>query len=167
MKILNTDILTCRTQSSHKAAPFLSQFKRTGRLNGIVDFVASGSRFKVRFYVLSSLSSRSLTHSLSQMIRFGSPNKISNWLSYSPTFELLEPLATLTRRVNLMEPRLLYGRIVNCYRGKWNWVSRVMINLVDSSVVYVFSLTTPFSELSADEMNENRCRSMDKMLPTH
>ncbi|GAA5925886.1 uncharacterized protein JCM15063_005152 [Sporobolomyces koalae] len=35
------------SESSHKAAPFLSQFKRSGRLSGIVDFVASGSRFKI------------------------------------------------------------------------------------------------------------------------
>ncbi|GAA5961162.1 hypothetical protein JCM3765_001249 [Sporobolomyces pararoseus] len=35
------------SESSHKAAPFLSQFKRSGRLTGIVDFVASGSRFKI------------------------------------------------------------------------------------------------------------------------
>jgi staphylococcal nuclease domain-containing protein 1 len=35
------------SESSHKAVPFLSQFKRSGRMTGIVDFVASGSRFKI------------------------------------------------------------------------------------------------------------------------
>ncbi|GAA6022947.1 hypothetical protein JCM11491_005479 [Sporobolomyces phaffii] len=35
------------SESAHKAAPFLSQFKRAGRLTGVVDFVASGSRFKI------------------------------------------------------------------------------------------------------------------------
>ncbi|GAA5853221.1 hypothetical protein JCM3766R1_000199 [Sporobolomyces carnicolor] len=35
------------SESAQKAAPFLSQFKRSGRLTGIVDFVASGSRFKI------------------------------------------------------------------------------------------------------------------------
>lgn len=34
-------------QSSTKAAPFLSSLKRAGRVPGIVDFVASGSRFKI------------------------------------------------------------------------------------------------------------------------
>ncbi|GAA6062972.1 hypothetical protein JCM10212_005731 [Sporobolomyces blumeae] len=35
------------SESSQKAAPFLSQFKRSGRFTGVVDFVASGSRFKI------------------------------------------------------------------------------------------------------------------------
>ncbi|GAA5892084.1 hypothetical protein JCM5296_004053 [Sporobolomyces johnsonii] len=35
------------SESSHKAAPFLSQFKRSGKMAGVVDFVASGSRFKI------------------------------------------------------------------------------------------------------------------------
>ncbi|GAA5915362.1 uncharacterized protein JCM6883_006810 [Sporobolomyces salmoneus] len=35
------------SESAQKAAPFLSQFKRSGKLTGIVDFVASGSRFKI------------------------------------------------------------------------------------------------------------------------
>lgn len=36
------------SESAHKAAPFLSSFKRQGRIAGVVDYVASGSRFKVR-----------------------------------------------------------------------------------------------------------------------
>lgn len=36
------------SESAHKAAPFLSQFKRQGRIQGVVDYAASGSRFKVR-----------------------------------------------------------------------------------------------------------------------
>lgn len=35
------------SESAHKAAPFLSQFKRQGRIQGVVDYTASGSRFKV------------------------------------------------------------------------------------------------------------------------
>lgn len=35
------------SESAQKAAPFLSSFKRAGRTAGVVDFVASGSRFKV------------------------------------------------------------------------------------------------------------------------
>ncbi|KAL8292267.1 hypothetical protein RQP46_001733 [Phenoliferia psychrophenolica] len=35
------------SESAQKAAPFLSSFKRAGRTPGVVDFVASGSRFKI------------------------------------------------------------------------------------------------------------------------
>ncbi|BGP08133.1 hypothetical protein JCM10049v2_003979 [Rhodotorula toruloides] len=35
------------SESAHKAAPFLSQFKRMGRFPAVVDYVASGSRFKI------------------------------------------------------------------------------------------------------------------------
>ncbi|GAA5996660.1 uncharacterized protein JCM10292_003121 [Rhodotorula paludigena] len=35
------------SESAHKAAPFLSQFKRQGRIPAVVDYVASGSRFKI------------------------------------------------------------------------------------------------------------------------
>ena len=35
------------SESAQKAAPFLSSFKRSGRTAGVVDFVASGSRFKI------------------------------------------------------------------------------------------------------------------------
>lgn len=35
------------SESAQKAAPFLSSFKRAGRTAAVVDFVASGSRFKV------------------------------------------------------------------------------------------------------------------------
>jgi staphylococcal nuclease domain-containing protein 1 len=42
-----SDLFRCQ-QSSQKAAPFLSSFKRSGRTAGVVDFVAAGSRFKVR-----------------------------------------------------------------------------------------------------------------------
>ena len=38
------------SETAVKAQTFLSGFKRSGRLNGVVDFVAAGSRFKVRFY---------------------------------------------------------------------------------------------------------------------
>lgn len=48
------------SESATKAAPFLSSFKRQGRIQGVVDYVASGSRFKVRLS-LSSFSP-SLSH---------------------------------------------------------------------------------------------------------
>lgn len=35
------------SETSQKAAPFLSAFKRAGRSAAVVDFVAAGSRFKV------------------------------------------------------------------------------------------------------------------------
>ncbi|BGP48403.1 hypothetical protein JCM10450v2_004276 [Rhodotorula kratochvilovae] len=35
------------SESAHKAAPFLSSFKRQGKIAGVVDYVASGSRFKI------------------------------------------------------------------------------------------------------------------------
>jgi staphylococcal nuclease domain-containing protein 1 len=35
------------SESSQKAAPFLSSFKRGGNITGTVDFVAAGSRFKI------------------------------------------------------------------------------------------------------------------------
>ncbi|GAA5875888.1 hypothetical protein JCM3774_001113 [Rhodotorula dairenensis] len=35
------------SESAHKAAPFMSQFKRQGRIQGVVDYTASGSRFKI------------------------------------------------------------------------------------------------------------------------
>ncbi|KAM0752525.1 hypothetical protein T439DRAFT_324618 [Meredithblackwellia eburnea MCA 4105] len=35
------------SESAQKAAPFLSSFKRSGKIAGVVDFVASGSRFKI------------------------------------------------------------------------------------------------------------------------
>ncbi|GAA5833480.1 hypothetical protein JCM9279_001538 [Rhodotorula babjevae] len=35
------------SESATKAAPFLSSFKRQGRIQGVVDYVASGSRFKI------------------------------------------------------------------------------------------------------------------------
>ncbi|GAA6013769.1 hypothetical protein JCM10207_008185 [Rhodosporidiobolus poonsookiae] len=35
------------SESAVKAAPFLSSFKRQGRMSAVVDFVASGSRFKI------------------------------------------------------------------------------------------------------------------------
>lgn len=41
------------SESAHKAAPFLSQFKRQGRIQGVVDYTASGSRFKVCLLRLS------------------------------------------------------------------------------------------------------------------
>jgi staphylococcal nuclease domain-containing protein 1 len=57
------------SESAAKAATFLGSFKRQGRIPAVVDFVASGSRFKVRLPFLPSpsalpLSSRSLAQIL-------------------------------------------------------------------------------------------------------
>ena len=41
------------SESAHKAASFLSSFKRSGKMPAVVDFVAAGSRFKVSSHSLA------------------------------------------------------------------------------------------------------------------
>lgn len=127
--------LTCRCfvtkQSAQKAAPFLSSFKRSGRSAGVVDFVASGSRFKVSTSAFSSIHLDLNQQYRHCDIRFSCRNKTSNSLSSFREFEHQELLETLQKRVNLLELRLRNSLLENSFREMLSfWLSR-RINLED------------------------------------